>query len=292
MNRDPGGASASLKLTVLLLATAIGHAASADAAEPPPLTAPGTTSLTNKDVAFQRSAYHYTALSANGVQAVIVDNHPLDNSLTPGHRAGYSGIASLTHEKQPRNLFVPSFAGMNFEHIHDGVTKNLKEKFEPRKAKMEMRVVDARTVELYQPATPHFQLESCGRYQMLDDGVIEYTFECIPRGRTFQRGHIGLFWASYIDSPKDKTIRFLGRRRESRDEPSWLIGRTPKHGVNSSHRPAGWKDSWAPVDADFPLTLVNHPSEWEHTHAWCYAQTSPLLKKKKKKKSSVFTDRV
>ncbi|HEV3443949.1 MAG TPA: hypothetical protein VG099_04855 [Gemmataceae bacterium] len=43
-----------------------------------------------------------------------------DNSAAGMHRAGYNGLWSLTHRSEPINLFVPSVAGMNLEHIFDG----------------------------------------------------------------------------------------------------------------------------------------------------------------------------
>ena len=43
----------------------------------------------------------------------------------PGHRAGYNGVASLTHKRRPSNLFVAAYGGLNFEHIHDGTAADM-----------------------------------------------------------------------------------------------------------------------------------------------------------------------
>ncbi len=44
---------------------------------------------------------------------------------------------------------------------------------------------------------------------------------------------------------------------------------TPKHGVDSTHRPADYPHP-IKVDDDFPLTLVNHSSKYEYTESWYY----------------------
>lgn len=226
------------------------------------------TSLANRNIQYRVAENHLAVLRTGGVRGVIVDNAAIDNKELVGHRSGYNGIAKLTHDKQNRNIFVPGIAGLNFEHIHDGTTKGLQEKFEPRKFPMELRVVSSNTVELYQPPTGNWKLESCGRYEILADGCIQYTFECIPRQTSYARDFLGLFWASYIHQPQDKSIRFRGRASNS-ETVRWIKGITPRHGVNSTHRPPGVK-KLPDIDVDFPLTLVNHPSRFEATESWYY----------------------
>ena len=234
-----------------------------------PLSAPGVTSLTNQSVKYTVPKAHFVELKRGGVRAIVVDNAAVDVRALPGHRAGYNGVASLSHEKRAENLFVSPYAGLNLEHIHDGTLTVAKEKFEPRRAEMQLRVIDEHTVEVYQPPTPNWKLESCGRYHMLPDGTIEYTFECVPRAQVFQKGYIGLFWASYIDKPQDRAIHFKGRPADARDGSQWIRGVTPQHGVDSTHPPAGPLPELN-IDPQFPLTLVNHRSKYVYTEPWYY----------------------
>lgn len=245
-------------------------------AEPHPLAAPNVTSLTNKSVKFTNATQHHAVLKRNGVTAIIVDNAAGDADEVAAHRAGYNGVAVLKHTSQQKNLFVPTYAGLNFEHIHDGTLSVSREKFEPRKSPMQLRIINAHTVELYQLPTPNWKLESCGRYELLADGTIEYTFECIPRADVFQHGYIGLFWASYINSPDDKAIHFVGGERGAKKKISkWIRGVTPSHGVESTHAPAG-NAKLPTVVADFPLTLVNHPSKYVYTAPWYYGVSGKM----------------
>ena len=238
-----------------------------------PLAAPKRTSLTNSSVKYKTAKKHYVVLSRGPVRAVIVDNQAVKEGPVSQHRAGYNGVASLTHKSQPSSPFVPFYAGLNYEHIHDGTLSVNKEKFEPRRFPMELRVIDKHTVEVYQPPTGNWRLESCGRYQLLADGTLEYTFECIPRAKTFKQGYIGLFWASYIHAPKDKAIYFRGSKPNEKTQ--WQRAYSTRHGLEATHPPQGKLPSLN-VDPRFPLTLVNHLSPIRYKSPWYYGRRKQM----------------
>jgi hypothetical protein len=212
----------------------------------------------------------YVVLERSGVRAVIVNNEAVDDSVLPGHRAGYSGVASLTHHQQGRNLFVPAYAGLNYEHIHDGTVQPREILFEPRQAPMVIKRAGEHTAELHQPPTPHWQLESWLRYTLLEDGTIEMSLECVPRARTFKNGYIGLFFASYIHQPESLDIHFLGHpANDTRSEAKWIRGVTPEHGVRPTHLAFDDQRQF-PHDSEFPLSLVFNLSEHRYREPWYY----------------------
>jgi hypothetical protein len=203
---------------------------------------------------------------------VIVDNQAVDDAVLPGHRAGYSGVAALRGAGRKDNLFVPSYAGLNFEHIHDGTVQPPKVLYEPRNAPMQLRLIDAHTVELYQAQTPHYALESCQRYALLDDGTIELTLECIPRKKTFRNGYVGLFWASYIHKPPSGAIHFKGQAVGKKTaEAKWIESVSVRHGTDATHPAAGDERIFA-HDEKFPLSLVFNLSKWRYREPWYYGR--------------------
>lgn len=233
--------------------------------EPPP-----QTTLSNDAIKYHVPEKPYVVLRRANIEAVVCDNSRIDDSVLPGHRAGYSGVAALRHRQRSENLFVPSIAGLNFEHIHDGVTRDRKILFEPRNWPMELRIIDRHTVELHQSPTFHFGLESCTRYALLEDGTIEMTFECIPRKASFTNGYIGLFWASYIHQPESLDIHFQGQETgHSVTAARWIRGSTPKHGVLSTHLATDDHRTFS-HDDDFALTLVFNRSNYRYAEPWYF----------------------
>lgn len=227
------------------------------------------TSLTRSDVKYQVPEKPYHVVQRGDVTMVVVNNEAVDDEVLQGHRAGYSGVGRLTHRRRPEGLFVPNVSGLNFEFIHDGTAHKTDLLFEPRRAPMELRVIDPFTVELYQAATPFWGLESTQRYHLLEDGTIELTVECIPRRSSFRNGYIGLFWASYIHQPESLDIHFLGDPEGPQGKPRWVRGITPEHGVRATHLALDDHREF-PHDADFPVKLMFGMSDHRFTEPWYY----------------------
>ena len=134
-----------------------------------------------------------------------------DNAAFEGHRAGYNGLWSLRHRTADRSLFVPGIAGLNHEHIFDGATNGRREVFfEPRYAPMRLRRTGEHSAELHQPPTPTFHLESWTRFELKPPHYIDFHYRCVPHQHAFLNDYIGLFWASYIHAPQDKSMYFRG----------------------------------------------------------------------------------
>jgi hypothetical protein len=149
-----------------------------------------------------------------------------DNDAKGEHRAGYNGLWSLANKTDSANAFVPTVAGMNFEHIFDGETLDAGNSsdifFEPRRAKMTFKKVNATTAELRQEATPTFKLESTTRFTMREPDAIDFHFKFRATQHVFKRGYLGLFWASYINAPEDKSMYLRGKNL-------WLQHCSPAH---------------------------------------------------------------
>jgi hypothetical protein len=228
------------------------------------------TSLANPEVVYTVvSEKGHVLLRQGDVEAVVVDNRAVDDAVLSKHGAGYHGVAALRHVRQSRSLFVPSYAGLNFEHIHDGTDKPRDILFEPRKAPMELRRVSEHIAELYQRPTPFWGLESCQRYELRPDGVIEMTFECIPRRNTFTNGYMGLFWASYIDRPESLDIHFRGVAEGEAGPAIWQRGVTPAHGTLATHRSMADARTF-PHEPKFPLELPFGFSRQRYVEPWYF----------------------
>jgi hypothetical protein len=156
-----------------------------------------------------------------------------DNEGYGSHRAGYNGIHQLTHKSEPASIFVPGYVGLNLEHIMDGdqelrdVEGDRRVFFEPRNAPMTFKRLSESAAELHQEPTPSFFLESWTRFELVAPHYIDFTFRCKPSQHAFRNQWFGLFWASYINAPHDKSMYF-------RHHNHWLQLCTPVHNNQST----------------------------------------------------------
>lgn len=167
------------------------------------------------------------------LEAVIGNNDPHDFGGRK-QRAGYNGLWSLKHRTGKRSLFVPGIAGLNLEHIVSGEGESDRDIFfEPRRAKMTFKRLSDSAAELHQPPTPTFFLESWTRFEVKPPHYIDMTFRCRPTQHVFSFDYIGLFWASYINAPNDKSMYFLGGLDEKSGN-RWSQLCTPAHNHHST----------------------------------------------------------
>ena len=72
---------------------------------------PKLTTLSDSTLSYTVPVKAYAVLRRGGIEVVVVNNEAVDDEILPGHRAGYSGVASLKTAERPENLFVPGIAG-------------------------------------------------------------------------------------------------------------------------------------------------------------------------------------
>src|SRR6185295_4465263 len=173
----------------------------------------------------RRYGLAHETFTAGDLTAVIGDNEDYDN-----RRYGYNGIHKLTHKSRPESLF--GVAGLNFEHIFDGEQElrgDTKVFFEPRNNPITFKRISETEAELHQAETRTFFLESWTRFKLVAPHYIDFTFRFKPHQHAFRNGYIGLFWASYIREPENKSIYF-------QDPKGWVQFGTQFHDDQSTVR--------------------------------------------------------
>jgi len=199
-----------------------------------------------------------------------------NEAYPPTHLSGYNGVAELrlAGDDQP-NLFVPLYSGLNLEHIFSGDAASYRwHIFEPRQAPMGLRRISGRRIELSQQRTEHWPLRSRLVFEVKDD-AIDLTYSGTPLEDVWKKhGYVGVFFASYIQSPGDMAIQFIGRSRPGRGDttPRWIKHLPESHGVAASHRPAG--STWDPAfDDGFKLTLASGFSDLEYVYPFYFGRS-------------------
>lgn len=200
------------------------------------------------------------------LEIVVANNEPYE-----GHAAGLSGISELYLDGSERNFFRPIGTGLNFEFLFSGDSTSYDwDRFEPRRAPMELVRLATNKAQLRQPRTENWPLQSFITYE-LSGNLIEMTYEGIPFEDAWSKhNYIGLFFASYINEPEEKGIHFIGKYRSEEDSDArWIYHLPPEHGREANHRPAG--SNWDPVfDEGFTITLASGFSDLEYIFPFYY----------------------
>jgi hypothetical protein len=215
---------------------------------------------------------HTARLDTDAQHVVVADNE----AYGPHHAAGYNGVAELRPGPgNPGNLFVPDYAGLNFEHIFSGDAASYGWNiFEPRRSPMRLLRQSPTRVELRQEGTEHWPLRSRLVYEVKGD-AIDFTYTGTPLADQWKKhGYIGVFFASYLKAPEDMSIQFIGRSRPGRgdDHPRWIKHLPEKHGMAANHRPVG--STWdPPMDEGFKLELVKGTSSFEYLYPFYFGRS-------------------
>ncbi|MCA9192935.1 MAG: carbon-nitrogen hydrolase family protein [Planctomycetales bacterium] len=174
----------------------------------------------------------FVELRSDPLEVVIGNNKSLARNGVQ-HNGGYNGIFAVGALDETTSPFVPAYAGMNLEHYFDASPRQASEIFfEPRYSAMSLRRIDENKVELYQPKTKVYQVESWTEFSLAENHV-DFNFRCRPHRNDYAGGFLGVFWASYINEPLDKSIYFLSGD-SSLQEPLWHQHCTQTHNRDST----------------------------------------------------------
>lgn len=208
----------------------------------------------------------YAKFQVSRLTCVIGNNH-----AKGVHRAWYNGVFSMVSPDQEETPYVPIVAGVNLEHFFDAQPPHSDERifFEPRSQPMTFTRLSATTAELRQKATPHYGVESYILFELKEPYYVDYTYTCIPRKADLAGGFLGVFWASYINAPLDKSYYFIGANG-SLDKPFWEQFLTQNHDRDSTLRHVS--DNAELNFLDGPPSLWRRVSQQRYTVPFYYGR--------------------
>jgi hypothetical protein len=200
-----------------------------------------------------------------------------NNKAAGDHREGYNGVFRMTAPGQETSVYVPAIAGLNLEHYFDGRSRQSERQifFEPRHAPMEFRRLGDTKAELRQSATPVYGVESRTVFELREPYYLDMSYRVIPRRNDFAGGFLGIFWASYINGPSDKSMYFL-QGESTLDKPQWAQLVTQVHGRESTVLPKG-SEPTEPAVSDEPPTLFRSFSKLRYSEPFFYGRFGDMV---------------
>lgn len=160
-----------------------------------------------------------------------------DNTSLGIHRQGYNGIASLIPRRTGNNLFVPTFAGLNYETISLAGLAPYRHssgsKFEPRCDPMHLEHADGNQVTLIQPETSHAHVSARITFSVEEPHYLHQQIELISHRRfcaKTQKNTLRSLWASYIHMPADRHV-YMKLDETTPDTEDWVGVTKENHNV-------------------------------------------------------------
>ena len=152
-----------------------------------------------------------------------------DNAAYGIHRPGYNGVASLIPRATGNNIFVPTYAGLNYETINlSGMPPYVEatgRKFEPRHEPMHVASADGQSVVLVQPETSHAHVSARLTFSVQQPCHLHQRIELTPHrvfGTEGQPSHLSSLWASYIHMPRDRHIYTRPGQIDGPERTGWF----------------------------------------------------------------------
>jgi hypothetical protein len=213
-----------------------------------------------------KAGMDYAEFSVSRLTCIIGNNASLGE-----HKARYNGVFSMSSPDQSETPYVPFYAGINLENFFDQRPRHEDGDvfFEPRAQHIDFKKVNDTTADLYQPPTPYFGIESKIRFELKEPYYIDVDYTCIPHKADLKGGFFGVFWASYINAPINKSIYFLGKG-STLDEPFWEQYVTHKHDRDSTVK--SQDDPFDPLFDPGPTVLWNQISLLQYGSSFYYGR--------------------
>lgn len=188
-------------------------------------------------------------------------------------RDRYNGVHVRLGDRE--SPFVPLYAGWNLEHYFDkrAPSEDNEIFFEPRQHPMTVEKLSGSAAELHLPETPHFGVESWTAFEAKEGKYVDVTFRAIPH-KPLEGNFLGVFLASYMVSPENKSIYFLAPD-STLDSPKWLQFCTQQHDRDSSVPRAG-EDAGIVFD-EGKSSLWNNVSPLRYSEPFYYGRTGDLV---------------
>ena len=198
----------------------------------------------------------FDTLSVSRLSAVVGNNEFMGEH----HKGRYNGIFSMTSPDQTESPFVPFYAGLNLEHYFDAQNRHPDGQvfFEPREYPMSFEKINDTTATMLLPKTPYWKAECDITVELKEPYYLDYAFRVTPHKKKMAGNLFGVFWASYMNAPIDKSVYFLSGD-STLDAPKWQQFYSQVHNRDSVLRHSSDSFEMPKVDKPEALWLEESP---------------------------------